>query len=64
MGQIEIDQVVAEQEVRAVGQVVQLGQCRSQAVGRPGEDQGLTSIRPYSGESMDAAVPDANFKVQ
>ena len=64
MGQVKVDQIVAEQEVRAIGQVVQLGQCRGQAVGRPGEDQGLTGTRASSSESMDAAVPDADFKVQ
>ena len=64
MGQIEFDEVVTQQELRASGKVVQLGQCTSEAVSRYRKRQGLPSVRAYSCESSDPSVFDADFKVQ
>ena len=64
LGEIEIDEIVAQNEVCALGKVVQLGQCRKQAIARHGLSQGLTSIGAYSSEGMNAAVFNADFKVQ
>ena len=64
MGQIEGYQVVTQQVVHTVGKVVQFGQCRRQAVAHCGNGEALTSIWAYPGETTDAAIPDADFKVQ
>ena len=61
--QIEIDQVVAEQELCPIGKVVQLGQRRSQAAPIHRGLQGLASVRSYSRKRTDAVVPGADFKV-
>ena len=64
MGQVESDQVVPQQEVRAIGQVVQLCQCLSQIVAHPGNDQGLTGVRPHSCQGVNSLIRPANFQVQ
>ena len=64
MGQVEFDEVVAQQELRASGKVVQLGKCTSEAGSRYRKCQGLSGVRAYSCESADATVFDADFKVQ
>ena len=64
LGEIEIDEIVAQNEVCALGKVVQLGQCRSQTTARYGEGQGLTGIGAYSSKGVDTAVLDPDFKVQ
>ena len=64
MGQIEIDQIVAQQKVRAIGKIIQLGQRRGQAIARPRKDQRLTSIRAYRSKFVDATVLNADFKIQ
>ena len=62
MGQIEGDQVVAEQEVRAISEVVECRQRRRQV--STAEDQGLIDIRAHRSEGVDAAVPNTDFKIQ
>ena len=64
MRQIEIDQIVAQQEVRAIGKSVQLGQCRVQIASHGGEEHGATSIQAHGSEFVDATVLAADFKVQ
>ena len=64
MGQIEIDQIVAQQKVRATGKIVQLAQCRAQAIAGPGKDERLTGFRTHRREFVDAAVLNADFKIQ
>ena len=64
MGKIEVDQVVAQDELRAFREIVQLGQRRRQAVVRGGMDQGTARVRPKAREGPDAAVANTDFKVQ
>jgi hypothetical protein len=64
MGQIEFDQIVAQEEFRAIRKIVQLGQCRVQTCARRGEDQRLTRNRAHPGKFVDAAILDADFKIQ
>ena len=64
MGQIEIDQIVAQQEVYAIGKVVQLCQCRSQAAAPRAKEEGMFRIRAHCREGMDTAVLDADFEVK
>ena len=65
MGQIKIDQIVAQQKVRATGKIVQFGQCRIQAATAViGIDQGPTGVRAHRSELVDAVVPAAHFKIQ
>ena len=63
MRQIEGNQVVAQNEVRAVCKIVQPGQSRSQGAARGEEDQGLAVIGADPRESVDTAVANADFKV-
>ena len=53
MGKVELDQIVAKQEVRALGEVVQLSQRLFEAAARQGKDYGLADVGPYSGERVD-----------
>ena len=62
MGQIEIDQVVAEQKVRAISEFVELCQCCRQVA--IVEDQRLIDIRAYRGEGMNATILLADLKVE
>ena len=64
MGQVEGDQVVAQEEVSAVGQAVQSCQCSVQASASSADSQGLTSIGAYFSDSVDTVVPTANLEVQ
>ena len=62
MGQIKIDQVVTEQEARAISEFVELCQLRCQVA--IVEDQRLINIRAHRGEGMNAAILFADFKVE
>ena len=53
MGNVELDQVVTKQEVRAHGEVVQLSQRLIEIAARLGKDNSLTGVRPYAGERVD-----------
>ena len=54
MGNVELDQIVAKQEVRAHGEVVQLSQRLIEIAARLGKDDSLTGVRSYPGERVDA----------
>ena len=64
VGQVEADHVVPQHKVRAVSQVVQPGQRRRQIVAHPGNDQGLSGVRPHTGQGVDALIRPANFQIQ
>ena len=64
MGQVEVDQVVAQQEVRSIRKIVQFGQCVGQAIAGRGEDQGSARVRAQPCEGADLAVSLTDFKVQ
>ena len=64
MGQVESDQIVAQEEVRAIGKAVQACQCSVQASACSADSQGLTGIGAYSSDSVDTVVPTADLKVQ
>ena len=53
MGKVELDQIVAKQEVSALGEAVQLSQRLFEAAARQRKDYGLADIGPYSGERVD-----------
>ena len=63
MRKVEINQVVAEKEVRAGCEVVQLGQSLWQPVSCARKEKGLTGIPTDSGESPDAPVPYGDLQV-
>ena len=63
MGQIESDQVVAEQEVNVFGQTVQLDESPGQA-GAMRAGEGLPGVGPYAGKGADAGVSDADLKIK
>ena len=56
--------VVAEQEVSAVSQPVESGQCRGQGQAAAGKDQPLVGVGAHRGEGMDAGVSLADFQVE
>ena len=62
--QVEGNEVVAEQEVSAVSQPVESGQCRGQGQAAAGKDQPLVGVAAYRGEGMDAGVSLADFQVE
>ena len=62
MRQVEGDQVVAQQAVRADGERIQLRQRRAQRAVVKGE--GLAGLRAHRSEGADAAVPAADFEIQ
>ena len=53
MGNVELDQIVAKHEVSALGEVVQLSQRLIEIAARPGKDDRLTGVGPYSPERVD-----------
>ena len=62
MGQVECDQIMAQQVICALGECVQVFQGRAQvaAVKR----QGLAALRPHRAKGMDAIVVPSDFQVQ
>ena len=62
MWQIEIDQVVTEQEVRAISEVVEFCQCRCQVAAA--KDQWLVNVRTHCGKCVNAVILLADFEVQ
>ena len=64
VGQVEVDEVVVQQEVRAVVQVVQSGQRLGQAAAGAGDGHALIRIRPHAGQGVDPVVRPADFQVQ
>ena len=64
IGQIEVDDVVAQKEVRAVGEVVEIVQRPGEAATSAGKGQRSACIRPNSPECVDALVSGADFEVQ
>jgi len=63
VGQVEVDEVVPQHEVRAVGQLVQPGQRRRQTAAA-GKREGFIGVWPHTSESMDAAVVPTDFQIQ
>ena len=64
VGQIEGDQVVAEQEVSSAGESIQPAQRRREAATDRQEDHGLAGVGTHPGKRTDAAVPHADFQVE
>ena len=64
VGQVEIDQVVAQHEVRAVGQLVQPGQRLAQVAADPRDGHLLTRIRPHAGQGVNPVIRPADLQVQ
>ena len=64
MRQVEGDQVVAQQAVRAAGESVQPRQPQAQAQRAAAKGEGLFGLRAHRGEGVDAAVPAADFEIQ
>ena len=62
MGEIESNQIVAEQERRTVCERIQLRQRRRRVPAR--KDQAPAGIGTQRSEGVNAAVPDADFEVQ
>ena len=62
--QVEVDEVVAQQEVGAVSQPVESDQCRLETQAVAGKDQPLFGVGPYSRQGVDAGVLLANFEVE
>ena len=62
--QVESENVVTQQEVRALSQVVQPGQGGGAGLRSVGESQGLAGVRAYCREGVDALVFDPYFEVQ
>ena len=63
MVKVELDQIVAKQEVHALREVVQLSQCLIQVSARPGKDDGLTSVGAYPSEGVDELGSFGDLKV-
>ena len=62
--QVEGNEVVPEQDVGAVSQPVEPGQCRGQGQVAAGKDQPLVGVGAHRGEGMDAGVFLADFQVE
>ena len=54
---------MAQQEVGALGQLVQPGQ-RHRQPAAAGEREGSTRVRPHTGQGVDAAIVPADLQVQ
>ena len=63
VGSVELDQVVAQQIVGAIGETIQFGHCLGQAVIGARKDQGLASLPTDPSKGPDAPAPDGNFQV-
>ena len=63
VGQIEPDQVMAQQEVCSISQIIQSCQSRGKSACFAGKSHKLTGIRPYSGEFVDSTVFDTDLQV-
>ena len=63
MRQIESNQVMAEQEVNAIGQAVQLDESSGRA-GAMRAGKRLLGVGPYAGKGADAGVSDADLKIK
>ena len=63
MGEVELDEVVAEHEARAVGEIVKVGQCLIQAAALLGEDDGSPVVGPSAGERVDAPGLPGDLKI-
>ena len=63
MGPVEADEVVPQQEVRASGEVIQLGKCREQPVPSAGINEGFTRVPTNPRERADALVPLGDLQV-
>ena len=64
VGQVKVDEVVAQQEVGALGQVVQPDQRLGQPAAAMGEREGFIGIRPHAGQGVDPSVVPADLQVQ
>lgn len=64
VGQVKVNEVVAQQEVGALGQLVQSGHRLGQAAAATGEREGYIGVRPHTGHGVDAAVVPADLQVQ
>ena len=64
VGEVEVDQVVSQQEVRALGQLVQPGQGLGQVAAHPGDRHRLTRIRTDSGNRVNPVIRPADLQVQ
>ena len=62
MPEIEVDQVVAEQKGRSVGERIQFGQRDPQVPAS--EDQSLAGIGAQCGKGMNPTVSDSDFEIQ
>ena len=64
VGQVEVDQVVPQQEVRSLGQFVQPCQRPVKVAANFGDGHRLARVRPHAGQSVDAVVRPAHLQVQ
>ena len=64
MGQVEIDDIVAQQKFYVARESVQLLQSGGQTRARRRKDKGLACVRTHSCERVDAAVPSTDLKVE
>ena len=64
MGQIEVDQIVAQREVRSFGEVVQPCQCCIQVIAVYGQAQRMARVSAHPGKGEYAFVPDTHLEVQ
>ena len=64
VGEVEVDYVVAQQEVCAVREVVQFIQGPAQVAASGGEGDCLIGIRTDSRKRANAFIPGADFEVQ
>ena len=62
VGQVESDQVVAQHEGRAVGEIVEPRQRGRQTTA--GMDQSVSGIRAHRAQGMNAAAVFTDFKVE
>ena len=63
MGEVELDEVVAEQEASAVGEIVEFGDRLIKVASLLGEDHGSPAVGPLAGERVDALRLRGNLKI-
>ena len=63
MGEVELDEVVAEQEARAIGEIVKVGQSLLEAAALLRENDGSPAVGSYAGERVDVPGLCGDLKI-